>query len=116
MLKLIKAEFENFDYAEMASIKLRKNIKGIRKIKIISSAESKSSHNNDYHFRLLPTAVTTNNYYTQAVISPNYSTDESNMIKSAVLSIVCTDDAFPAVHNILTSSGGISISSETFIP
>ena len=35
MLKLIKAEFENFDYAEMASIKLRKNIKGIRKIKIM---------------------------------------------------------------------------------
>ena len=116
MLKLIKAEFENFDYAEMASLRLRKNVKGLRKIRILSSTEGKISHSNDYHFRLIPTAVITKNYYTLSLISPMHNTTEENQIQTSVLSVVCTDDALPAVHNILASSGGISISSETFIP
>jgi hypothetical protein len=68
MLKSIKAEFEQFDSAEIASRKIRKNVNGIRKIKITSHRMSKSSTDNSY-FRLIPTAVTTQNYITLSVNS-----------------------------------------------
>lgn len=117
MLKILNAEFENFDLAEKTSLKLRKTVKGIRKIKILSSSQSKKASQDDtFYFCLLPTAVTTNNYYTQTINSHSNNTNEENQKKTAILSVVCPEENVSAVHSILASSGGIAISSQTYIP
>ncbi len=115
MLKSIKAEFEQFDSAEIASRKIRKNVSGIRKIKITSHRMSKSSTDNSY-FRLIPTAVTTQNYITLSVNSTGRNLIEPKTIQTTLLTVICTEEVSARVHSIITSSGGISISSETFIP
>ena len=113
MLKSVKAEFDGFDSAESASRKIRKNINGIRKIKITSHGRNSG---NDYYFRLIPTAVVTQNYITDTVISPADTSNESKIMQTAFLTVICTEEAALSVHNILVSSGGMSVSSETFIP
>lgn len=113
MLKSIKAEFSEFDLAESASRKIRKNADGIRKIKISSQCSAENLNSNQYSFHLLATAVTTQNYITMPVIS---SADNNGIPRKAVLDIICTEECSSKVHNILTSMGGINISSETFIP
>lgn len=113
MLKSVKAEFDGFDSAESASRKIRKNINGIRKIKITSHCRNSG---NDYYFRLIPTAVVTQNYITDTVISPADTSDEAKTMQKTFLTVICTEEAALPVHNILVSSGGMSVSSETFIP
>lgn len=114
MLKSIKAEFSEFDLAESASRKIRKNTDGIRKIKISSQCSAENLNSNQYSFHLLATAVTTQNYITMPVISS--ADNSSNIPRKAVLDIICTEECSSKVHNILTSMGGINISAETFIP
>lgn len=113
MLKSVKAEFDGFDSAESASRKIRKNINGIRKIKITSHCRNSG---NDYYFRLIPTAVVTQNYIADTVISPADTSDEAKTMQKTFLTVICTEEAALPVHNILVSSGGMSVSSETFIP
>lgn len=114
MLKNIKAEFPEYDLAENASRKIRKNLNGIRKIKISSDCKAVNLNENDYFFRLIPTAVTTQNYITIPVISD--LNENQNISHKSHLNIICTEEVSPSVHRLLTSSGGINISSETFIP
>lgn len=113
MLKSVKAEFDGFDSAEYASRKIRKNINGIRKIKITSHCKNSG---NDYYFRLIPTAVVTRNYMTDTVIYPADTSYEAKNIQKTYLTVICTEETAVPVHNILVSSGGMSVSSETFIP
>lgn len=115
MLKTIQAEFEQFDSAENASRKLRRNVNGIRKIKITSHRMSKKT-GHDTYFRLIPTAVTTQNYVTLSVTSSSGALSEPKLIQTTLLTVICTEEVSAQVHSILTSSGGIGISSETFIP
>jgi hypothetical protein len=114
MLKNIKAEFSEFDLAETTSRKIRKNLNGIRKIKISSDCKAVDLNENDYSFRLIPTAVTTQNYITIPVISP--LNEKQSISHRTHLSIICTEEVSPRVHQLLTSAGGLNISSETFIP
>lgn len=116
MLKTIKAEFEQFDSAEIASRRIRRNVNGIRKIKIASHNRGKKHDGNELYVRYIPTTIANQNYMAPAVISSIGESDESAVVQTTFLTVVCTEEASAKVHNILTSSGGLSITLETFIP
>ncbi len=116
MLRSITAEFEHFDSAEMASRKIRRNVNGIRKIKIASHKMSKRNGHDSY-YKLIPTAITTQNYVTLSMSnSLNDRISEPQTTQTTILTVICTEEVSSQVHRILTSSGGIYISSEIFIP
>ena len=61
-------------------------------------------------------AVTTQNYVTGTIMSHAAPVDEAHQIQTTFLSVICTEEVSGQVNSIITSNGGLSITSTTFLP
>ena len=113
MLSRVSAEFETPDLAEAAVRKVREKCKSVHSAGIISNktAEKASRLQGGRIYTVIPTAVTSHNYYTSVIESPasKDTVAEPYRRRSASMYIVCDSEDINNVCSVLNSMGGIRI-------
>ncbi|MBQ6180142.1 MAG: hypothetical protein IJK31_00455 [Ruminococcus sp.] len=116
MMSRISAEFESPDMAEAALSRISKDVTGIYRTGVIYnkiSDKAQKLHNGSI-FTIIPTAVTTYNYYTASIESPA-SEDvipEPHRSRTARGFVICDAASAGKVCSLFYSLGGSKIKSE----
>ncbi|MGN1412489.1 MAG: hypothetical protein ACI4WH_08310 [Oscillospiraceae bacterium] len=113
----IKADFDNFDLAELCANKLRKNIQGSKSIKIVSNHKYSEVYPANYSFsaRSENWVSTPLSILNISRVNENLSTIPPRLINGIEkapkirLEIICNDDQLKNVDKIILSSGGENI-------
>lgn len=112
MITRISAEFETPELAETAIHRVRESVP----VRSASMTYSKASDEamklrNGTIWTLLPTAVTSHNYYTASIESPA-SEDvipEPDRRRNTTAYILCEEEHLEAVKSVLNAMGGLDI-------
>lgn len=113
----IKADFDNFDLAELCANKLRKNIQGSKSIKIVSNHKYSEVYPASYSFsaRSENWVSTPLSILNISRINENLSTIPPRLIHGIEkspkirLEIICNDDQLKNADKIILSNGGENI-------
>ena len=113
MLSRVSAEFETLDLAEAAVRKVKERCKSVHSAGIISnrSAEKAAGLQGGRIYTVIPTAVTSHNYYTAVMESPasKDTVAEPYRRRNASMYIVCDSEDINSVCAVLSSMGGSRI-------
>lgn len=113
MLIRVSGEFETADIAEIVSGRIKSGVKGIKRTGIVYNREAASWEGFEHktRFTLLPTAVTTQNYFT-AVMESEISKsmmEEPKLRGNAYLYIICEAESADNVRSLMSAFGGMKI-------
>jgi len=113
MLVRVSGEFETADIAEIVSGRIKSGVKGIKRTGIVYNREATALDGIEHKTRytLLPTAVTTQNYFT-AVIESDISKsmiEEPKLRSNAYLYIICDAESANNVRSLMLSFGGMKV-------
>lgn len=113
MLVRVSGEFETADIAEIVSGKIKSGVNGIKRTGIVYSREATALDGIDRktRFTLLPTAVTTQNYFT-AVMESDISKsmiEEPRFRSNAYIYIICEAESAMNVKSLMSAYGGMKI-------
>lgn len=113
MLIRITGEFETADIAEIVSGRIKSSVSGIRRTGIIYNHEANTLNGFKHKkkFTLLPTAITSQNYFT-AVMESDISVDmieEPRRRINAYLYIICESESANNVKSLMSAFGGMQI-------
>ncbi len=115
MLSRVSAEFETPDLAEAAVRKVKERCSTVHSAGIISSrtAEKASHLNSGTVYTVIPTAVTSHNYYTSVLESPAAAdvVPEPKRSRKASMYIVCDSMDINNVCAVLNAMGGSKLHS-----
>lgn len=112
MISRISAEFETPELAETAIMRIKEST-AVKSVNMVynKSAEKAVKLQNGTIYTLLPTAVTSYNYYTAVMESPA-SEDiiaEPERRRNTTVYIVCDDENLGNVKSVLNAMGGLNV-------
>ena len=116
MMSRISAEFESPETAEAVLMRIRNSVSGVLRTGVIYNRRSDRAEKlrNGSIYTIIPTAVTTHNYFTASTVSPA-SVDvvpEPDRDRTARGFVICDTASAGKVCSLLSSLGGIKIKSE----
>ncbi|MDE5583800.1 MAG: hypothetical protein K2J08_08850 [Ruminococcus sp.] len=112
MISRISAEFETPELAETAIMRLRSST-NVRSVNMVynKSAEKATRLQNGTMYTILPTAVTSYNYYTAVMESPASEdvVSEPERRRNTTVYIVCNEEDSGNVKSVLNAMGGLNV-------
>ncbi len=110
----ISAEFESPELAELAVKRVKESVSGVNSTNIIYNRISDKAMRlrNGSIYTIIPTAVTTHNYFTAVMESPatDDTINEPNRSRKAVACVFCESTSASNVRALLSAMGGLNVS------
>lgn len=109
-LKKITCEFENEDLADLVSGRIRRSIRGIRRIAVTRGRHAAPPEGSE-RFTLLPANLRMMNYQTAVMVSSlsNAGIPEPMLRTSVTMTVICSTEYAGAVSSQLQSAGAMHI-------
>jgi hypothetical protein len=113
MITRISAEFETPDLAELVLKRIKESVDGVYSTNIIYNKISDRAVKlrNGTIYTIIPTAVTTHNYFTAVMESPASEDviSEPYRNRKAVIYIMCRNESSANICSMLNAMGGMKI-------
>lgn len=109
-LRRIYGEFDTQELAELAAGRIRRAVRGIRRMTVCPVSANRPSMEGRVRYTILPANPRMMNYATDVMLSEIAQTvPEPVLRKEAELMIVCDEAACPRVNMLLHASGAMRV-------